>query len=126
LLESLAQPADPFEKSPVGGKRERRRGQRVEPTDGLGIVAGDRTRGGIGERRGEPDADGRLPLLVEVGGRLEQLAEDDLDPRFLTRLATGGIPHFLAPLDEPAGQATLSRSDLPGPPPDEVHPPPGG
>src|SRR5262249_33659398 len=86
---------------------------------------GDGTRRRVRERGGEPDADGRLPFLVEVGGRLEQLAEDDLDPRLLACLATGGIAHVLAPFDEAAREAPLACPELPGTPPDEEHSPRG-
>ena len=62
---------------------------------------------------------------MEVGGHLERLAEHDVDPRFLARLAAGSIPHVLPPLDEAAGEAPLASAELPGHAPDEQNPPLG-
>src|SRR5204863_248179 len=103
----------------------RRRGGGLEPVHGHGIVPGDGASGGIGQRRGEPDADGRLLRLVEIRCDLDRLADHDLHPRLLARLARRGRTHVLAPLDEAAREAPPARAELPGRAPDQEHAPRG-
>src|SRR5439155_4730332 len=85
----------------------------------------DGVYGGIGERRREPDADGRLLRLVEVGRDLDRLTDHDLHPGLLARLACRGRAHVLAPLDEAAREAPPAGAELPGCPLDEEHVPRG-
>ena len=70
-----------------------------EPADLVGVVAGDQLA--ADDRAPEPDADGELPWVVEVGGDVDDVTDLGDEPGLLLELACRRRPDVLAVVHEP-------------------------